>query len=37
MEQSEACRTIPPVTKTDYTPKGRYEKLSDLDVCAAPL
>ncbi|KAA6412564.1 MAG: hypothetical protein FRX48_03555 [Lasallia pustulata] len=32
MEQSEACRTISPVIKTGYSPKGRYEKFDDINV-----
>lgn len=30
---SEGCMTMPAVTASKYSPKGRYEKVSDLEVC----
>ena len=34
---SEGCMTAPAATTADYTPKGRYEKVGDLEFCTPPV
>lgn len=33
----EACRTIPPVIATGYTPKGHFESIAGLNTCKSTL
>ena len=33
-EHNKACLCLPAAVRKDYAPKGKYEKVLDMDTCA---